>query len=152
LLRQVTITAVLMTSSWVYQGHCQCVPRPSQRLQESFSSLATVAGLPHPSGIELILKESGNRVEATLRDYTGQPQPRESKLTGTIEEKKSGKTTVCEVDLAGTNKNGAVRIQGTIRPADFFGTIQRRVGSDTFSEKVSLRRRAPQDAPDAGAL
>jgi hypothetical protein len=87
-----------------------------------------------------------------LRDYTGQPQPRESKLTGTIEEKKSGKTTVCEVDLAGTNKNGAVRIQGTIRPADFFGTIQRRVGSDTFSEKVSLRRRAPQDAPDAGAL
>jgi hypothetical protein len=141
-----------LASAGAYQAHCQCVPRPGQRFQESFSSLASVAGLPHPSGIELILKEHGNRVEAILRDYAGEPQPRESKLTGTIEEKKSGKTTVCEVDLTGANKSGSVKIHGTIRPADFFGTIQRRVGSDTYSEKVSLRRRVSPDALDEGAL
>jgi hypothetical protein len=119
---------------------------------ESFSSLATVGGLPHPSGIELILKEHGSHVDATLLDYAGEPQPREIKLTGTIAEKKSGKTTVCEVDLAGATKRGAVKIHGTIRPADFFGTIQRRVGSGTYSEKVSLRRRVSLDALDEGAL
>jgi len=141
-----------LASAWVYQAHCQCVPEPSARLQESFSSLASVAGLPHPSGIELVLKEHGNRVEAILRDYAGESQPRESELTGTIEEKKSGKITVCEVDLTGANRNGAVKIHGTIRPADFFGTIQRRVGSDTYSEKVSLRRRVSLDALDEGAV
>ena len=87
-----------------------------------------------------------------MRDYAGEPLPRESTLTGAIKEKKSGKTTVCELDVAGANKNGTVRIHGAIRPADFFGTIERRVGSDTYSEKVSLRRRVPQDIPDAGAL
>jgi len=150
--RQITIAAILMSSVWACQARCQCVPRPGQRLQESFSSLATVAGLPHPSGVELILKENGNRVEATLRDYAGEPLPRESTLTGTIEEKKSGKTTTCEVDLAGANKSGGISIHGTITPIYFVGTIERRVGSDTYSEKVSLRRRLPQDAPDAGAL
>ena len=87
-----------------------------------------------------------------MRDHAGEPQPRESKLTGTIREKKSGHTTVCEVDLAGANKNGAVKIRGTIRPADFFGTIEKRAGSDTYSEKVSLRRRVQRDALDAGTL
>ncbi len=143
---------VLVTSAWAYRAHCQCVLRPGERLQESFSSLATVGGLPHPSGIELILKESGSRVEAILRDYAGEPQPHETKLTGTLEEKQAGTTTVCEVDLAGANKDGAVKIHGTIRPANFLGTIQRRVGSDTYSEKVSLRRRVRQDALDTGAL
>jgi len=120
--------------------------------QESFSSLATVGGLPYPSGIELILKENGSRVEAFLRDYAGEPEPREIKLTGTIAERKSGQTSFCEVDLAGANKNGVVRIHGAIRPTDFLGTIQRRVGRDTYSEKVSLRRRVPPDALDTGAL
>lgn len=87
-----------------------------------------------------------------MLDYAGESRPRESTLTGTIEEKKSGKTTACEVDLVGANKNGAIKIHGTIRPADFFGTIERRVGNDTYSEKVSLRRRVPQDSPDVGAL
>jgi len=119
---------------------------------ESFSSLATVAGLPYPSGIELILNENGGRVEATLRDYAGEPKPRETKLTGTIKEGQSGTTTTCELDLTGTNKNGAVKIHGTIKPANFLGTIQRRVGSDTYSEKVSLRRRVRSDALDTGAL
>jgi hypothetical protein len=57
---------------------------------ESFLSLATVAGLPYPSGIELILNENGGRVEATLRDYAGEPKPRETRLTGTIKEKQTG--------------------------------------------------------------
>jgi hypothetical protein len=122
------------------------------RFQESFSSLATVGGLPHPSGIELILKENGSRVEAFLRDYAGEPEPREIKLTGTIAERKSGQTSFCEVDLAGPNKYGIVKIHGTIMPTDFLGTIQRRVGRDTYSEKVSLRRRVPPDALDTGAL
>jgi len=87
-----------------------------------------------------------------LRDYAGESQPRESRLAGTIEEKKSGNTTVCEVDLAGANKSGPVKIHGTIRPMNFFGTIERRVGGDTYSEKVSLRRRMPQGAPNTGAL
>ena len=87
-----------------------------------------------------------------MRDYAGEPRPRESTLTGTIEEKKSGKTTTCEVDLVSGNKNGAIRIHGTISPINFLGMIERRVGSDTYSEKVSLRRRLPSDAPDAGAL
>jgi len=87
-----------------------------------------------------------------LRDYAGEPQPRESKLQGTIEEKKSGKATVCGVDVAGPDKNASVKIHGTIRPADFIGTIERRVGSGTYSEKVSLRRRVQRDALDAGTL
>lgn len=119
---------------------------------ESFSSLATVAGLPYPSGVELILDENGGRVEATLRDYAGELRPRETKLLGTLQEKQSGKTTTCEVDLTGASKNGAVTIHGTIRPADFLGTIQRRMGKDTYSENVSLRRRVRQDALDTGAL
>jgi hypothetical protein len=119
---------------------------------ESFSSLATVAGLPYPSGIELILNENGARVEATLRDYAGELEPRETKLTGTLQEKQSGKTTACEVDLTGTNKSGAVKIHGAIRPANFLGTIQRRVGSDTYSEKASLKRRVRHDDLDTGCF
>jgi len=87
-----------------------------------------------------------------LRDYAGEPEPREIKLTGTIAERKSGQTSFCEVDLAGAKKNGIVKIHGTIRPTDFLGTIQRRVGRDTYSENVSLRRRVPPDALDTGAL
>ena len=102
--------------------------------------------------MELILKENGSRVEAILRDYAGEPEPHETKLTGTIAEIKSAQTTSCEVDLAGVNKNSPVKIHGTISPADFFGTIQRRMGHDTYSERVSLRRLVPQDARDAGAL
>ena len=119
---------------------------------ESFLSLATVGGLSYPAGIELILDENGDRVEATLRDYAGEPQPHETKLTGTLQEKQSGKTTTCEVDLTGKNKNGTLKIHGTIRPANFLGTIQRRVGSDIYSEKVSLKRRLRQDALDTGAF
>ena len=152
MLRKITIAMVVMISAWAYRAHCQCVSRPGMRFQESFSSLATVGGLPYPSGIELILKENGSRVEAFLRDYAGEPEPREIKLTGTIAERKSGQTSFCEVDLAGANKNGIVKIHGTIRPTDFLGTIQRRVGRDTYSEKVSLRRRVPPDALDTGAL
>ena len=152
MLRKITIAMVVMISAWAYRAHCQCVSSPGVRFQESFSSLATVGGLPHPSGIELILKKNGSRVEAFLRDYAGEPEPREIKLTGTIAERKSGQTSFCEVDLAGANKNGIVKIHGTIRPTDFLGTIQRRVGRHTYSEKVSLRRRVPPDALDTGAL
>jgi hypothetical protein len=119
---------------------------------ESFSSLATVGGLPYPSGIELILEENGSRVDAILRDYAGEAEPREIKLTGTIAERKSGQTSFCEVDLAGAHKNGTAKIHGTIRPADFLGTIQRRVGSDTYFEKVSLKRRVRHDDLDTGAF
>ncbi len=152
MLPRITIAAILLTSAWTSQAQCQGVPRPGERMMESFSSLATVAGLPYPSGIELILNENGGRVEATLRDCAGEPKPRETRLTGTIKEKQSGKTTTCEVDLAGANKNGAVKIHGSIRPANFLGTIQRRVGSDTYSEKVSLKRRVQRDDLDTGAL
>ncbi len=148
------ITAIVTVAAlaWAYEAHAQCVPRPGAPAIESFSALATVGGLQYPSGIELILKERGRRVEAILRDYAGEPEPREIKLTGTIEEKKAGKTTVCVVALAGSTKNGAMKIHGTIRPADFLGTIQRRIGSDSYSEKVLLKRRALADALDTGAL
>jgi hypothetical protein len=143
---------VVIISTWANRAHSQCVFRPGVPYIESFSSLATVGGLPHPSGIELILRENGSRVEAVLRDYAGEPEPREIKLTGTIAERKTGQTTFCEVDLAGTNKNGALRIHGAITSPDFFGTIQRRIGHDSYSEKVSLRRRVPPDALDTGTL
>ncbi len=141
-----------MISVWTHQAHCQCVLPRSEHHTESFSSLATVTGLPFPSGIELILKENGARVEATLRDYAGELQPRETKLSGGLREKQSGKTTTCEVDMKGTNKDGPVRIHGTIRPSDFLGTIQRHMGKDSYLEKVSLRRRVQQEDLDTGAL
>ena len=84
MLPRITIAAILLTLAGTSQAQCQGVPRPGERMMESFSSLATVAGLPYQSGIELILNENGGRVEATLRDYAGDPKPRETKLTGTI--------------------------------------------------------------------
>ena len=146
--RQMMAFAVLAMLTCAVQLHGQCVPRPGAQVIESFSSLATVGGLQNPSGMELILKENGNHVDALLRDYMGDASAQETKLTGTIEEQETDSVTTCEVTLTGTSKQGAIRIRGVIKPTCFSGTIKRRVGHDDYSHKFSLKRRLPEDTSE----
>jgi hypothetical protein len=90
-----------------------------------------------PAGIELLLEERAERVQATLRDYEGSPFPLETSLVGTVHESATG----CDVFLFGHGKRGKVEIRGTIAVANFQGTISREIGKKTLSEKVWLRRR-----------
>ena len=129
----------------------QCISRPGMRAIESFSSLAIVGGLQGPSGIEMILKENGNHVDAVLRDYAGDVSAEETKLTGNLREQTTEDVATCAVTLTGTNKHGAVRIRGVINPSGFSGTIERSIGHDHYSHKFSLRRRLPEDTSEKKA-
>ena len=139
----------LATVAWVCPAAAQCVFKSSTRVVESFSSLATVGGLAHPSGMELILDERGNRVDAILRDYVGEEKFEETRLIGTIKERKSGEVTSCEVQLAGIGKHGRIKIRATILPIGFQGTIERHIGHDAFSQRILLKRRLPDATRNA---
>lgn len=153
MLRSITVLATLVTLAWVDHSLSQCVPPPGPPpVIESFSSLAIVGGLQYPSGMQLILKENGSRVEAVLRDYAGEENPQETKLTGTIKGKKSDGVTTCEVDLTGAGKHGVVEIHGAIKGAYFSGTIGRHLGRDLLSQRISLKRRPLLDIEPAGAV
>ena len=121
--------------------NAQCVPKPYSAKREIFSSVVQnleVSGVKvGTSGIELLLKERGERVLATLRDYEGSPSPLETPLDGAVHESATG----CDVSLSGRGKRGKVKIRGTITVANFRGTISRQIGKETFSEQVELRRK-----------
>lgn len=87
------------------------------------------------------------RVIAILRDYLGTGELIETRLTGSLRETKPG---VCTIHLYGKAKAGKVEIEGRIDISRFRGTATRRVGRDTFSHAISLRRQLPTEAPEVG--
>jgi len=139
--RNTGLIMALLPLLWIRSATGQCVFRSNILVMESFSSLATVGGLAHASGMELTLSERGNRVEAVLRDYVGEERVQETRLVGSIEETRSDGVTSCEVRLAGKGRYGPINIRGVITPAGFQGTLERHVGHDTFSQRISLKRR-----------
>jgi hypothetical protein len=149
LMARPNLTFTVLIAVLVSTPHAcpQCVPRT--HAVESFSSIATVGGLAYPSGMELILSEHGSRVDAILRDYVGEERAEETKLRGTIEEKKAGGVTSCEVQLAGTGKRGVVKVRGVITNIGFQGTVERHIGPDAFSHRISLKRRLPDETDRA---
>jgi hypothetical protein len=130
----------------------QCIPRPASPKQEVFSSVKNlwVQGVNvGPAGIELSLEERGDRVIATFRDYAGSSNPIETtKLQGALAESGSE----CKISLFGRNRHGKMEIRGRIGIADFHGTVIRQVGKDIFSQKVVLRRKAPETDVRIGML
>ena len=139
-LRSAAILLVVVTTA--SSASNQCAPQDRLAHVERFSAIKQIKNFSGPSGIELVLTEVGTRLGGVLRDYEGQPEPFMTKLKGTLRN--------CDVDVRGSSRRGSVEIQGTIMIASFEGTITRRMGDKSFSERVALRRELPtSDGPVA---
>jgi hypothetical protein len=114
----------------------QCASESKSAQVERFSAVQHIDRLPGSSGIELILEEKGLHVKGVLRDYEGAPDPLVTRLRGILRG--------CDVALKGKNARGNVEIHGTIAIASFQCTITRRIGTNVYSERVSLRREPPE--------
>ena len=128
------------------ESNAQCLPKANSVQYERFSSVTQVQTMDSkPStlfaGIELVLEENGDRVSATLRDYDGTPIPLTSRLEGRLQESRDGS---CSVKLSGHNQLGKVEIEGVIGVAAFRGTIFRSIGKNSFSHRVSVRRKVSE--------
>jgi hypothetical protein len=145
--------AVLFAGAAVGPISAQCVPLDRSPRTETFSTVKEIKG-QGLAGSELQLDEQRERVLAVLRDYRGSPVPVETKLEGTLEELKTpdAAAATCKVRLSGRDDRGPVRIDGEISPGYFLGTVTRRIGKDTFTYRLSLRRQAPNDNYHVGTL
>ena len=126
----------------------QCIPTSRASRIETFATIRVIAGQGEV-GSELRLQEDGERVTAALRDYFGGGKLMETHLKGTLI---VTKTSLCRVRLSGSNKDGQVEIDGEITVTRFLGTATRYIGTDVFSQAMSLRRQLPSEAPDVGRL
>jgi len=143
LLPRFLVVGYLVTysfSSFAVTDKCSANPGKS----ETFASITKVQppeSTTHPAvvlaGIDLILEEHSDHVAATLRDYEGTATPLTTKLAGTIQDTGTG----CKVHLSGRNRRGRVEIEGTIGVVSFDATIVRTLGSQPYSETISLKRK-----------
>jgi hypothetical protein len=139
------LALALFTASAAF-GDGQCIPTSRSPRIETFAAVKAIANQGE-AGSELRLRETGNQVTATLRDYLGSGKLIETQLAGTLTQTEAG---ACKVHLSGRNKNAQVEIDGEITITRFQGRATRHVGKEVFSHAISLRRQLPNDTPEVG--